>query len=269
MQLMEGVDQWRTVDGVSVLRVHYTADPKKRDPQWQQEARMATTTQDWAMEMEIDFSTVKGVAWYPEFNPEIHVARTPLQPIPNRAIITGFDYGLTPATIFVQTTPNGQIMVHYPELQSWESGMVKHANLVKQAMATYFPGYTFTHYGDPAGNQRAQTNERTCVQLLREDYGIIVRNGPVVFNQRDMPIRKALSTLVEGKPQLVIDPRNKWLIEALKGGYQRMEVNGEVLDKLNDNKYTHIVDALGYAVSMIQYQGEVPLKGKMPKLGEM
>jgi hypothetical protein len=267
-QLATGVDFWRTVDGVAVLQTHYTADPKKRDPGWIEEAKRGSTPAGWAQEMEIDWSVSTGVPWYPEFSADLHVAKEPLLPLPSRPIIAAFDYGLTPATVFTQTTALGQIVVLYPELQSWESGILAHGNIVKTQMQTYFPNYTFYFYGDPAGNQRAQTDEKTCVQTLREHYGINVVNGPVATAQRDIPIRKALSTLIQGKPQLLIDPRNTWLIEALKGGYKRKQVNDTVLDVVDDNEYTHIVDALGYAVSMINHQGEGP-QPKMPRLGKM
>jgi hypothetical protein len=261
---VEGVSEWDTVDGVHILRIHYTADPMKRDPAWIEEAKVGTTEQDWLQEMEIDWTITKGLPWYPEFNVQLHVAKQPLVPLKSLPVICGFDYGLTPATVFCQVTANGQILVHAPELQSWDSGIVTHAQKVKAAMATYFLGQQFFCYGDPAGNQRVQTDEKTCVQLLREDFGIFVKNGPVVFAQRDIPIRKALTTLINGKPQLLIDPRNLWLIEALKGGYRRMEVNDQVLDRLDDNKYTHIVDALGYAVSMVLFANEDNLAMAMP-----
>jgi hypothetical protein len=268
-ELMQGVDFWETKDGIHVLRVHYTADPTKRSEEWIAHNKIGSTEADWQMEMEVDWSSVKGVPFYPEFSVALHVAKEPLIPHPEKRVIAGQDYGLTPATVYVQVTPKGQILVLYPELQSWESGILRHGNLMIQAKQTYFPNNPITYYGDPAGNQRTQTDERTCVETLRDNYGINMINGPVVFNQRDIPIRKALSTLIDGKPQLLIDPRCTHLIEALKGGYCRRQVNDVVLDELEDNKYTHIVDALGYAVSMLHHSNEDLFKRKMPKLGGM
>jgi hypothetical protein len=266
MNLAQGIDFWRTVDGVAVLQTHYSADPKKRDQEWLDEAKRGSTPAGWAQEMELDWSVVRGVPWFEEFNIELHVAKAPLRPLSGK-IVAGWDYGLTPATVFIQVTPLGQILVHAPELQSWDSGILNHGNIVKTQMSQYFTHNEIVHYGDPAGNQRAQTDERTCVQTLRDVYGIHVFNGPVTATARDVPLRKAMTTLIQGRPQLQIDPRNTWLIEALKGGYKRKQVNDTVLDVLDDNEYTHIVDALGYAVSMINYQGEAPLKGKLPRLG--
>lgn len=199
VEAVDGITEWDTEDGFHVLRVHYSADPAKRGDEWKEREQKGTTLADWEQEMEINFNVPKGKPWYPEFRYDFHVASGPLVPIRGRPVIRGWDYGLTPATVFCQTTAKGQILVLWPELQSWESGVLAHGRIVQSESATYFPGYTFMDYGDPAGNQRAQTDEKTCVQTLREEYGINVSNGPVAAAQRDLPIRKALTTIHAGR----------------------------------------------------------------------
>ena len=266
---MPGLTEYDTADGFHVLRIHYTADPAKRSQEWIAKEQVGTTVKDWAQEFEINFNVPKGKPWYPEFRYDFHVAKGPLQPLPGRPVLRGWDYGLTPATVFAQTTAKGQILILWPELQSWESGILAHGRVVQSESATYFAGYTFQDYGDPAGNQRAQTDEKTCVQMLQEEYGINVLNGPVAFAQRDLPIRKALTTITpDGQPMLLIDPRCTWLIAALVGGYQRREVAGRITDELADNEYTHIVDGLGYIVSMAsravpEKPVDIPMAGRM------
>ena len=249
---MPGVTEYDTPDGFHVLRVHYTADPAKATEEWKKREQIGTTVADWEQEFEINFNVPKGKPWYPEFRYDCHVAKSHLLSIPSRPIIRGWDYGLTPATVFCQTTTKGQALVLFPELQSWESGILAHGRIVQSESRTYFPGYQFADYGDPAGSQRAQTDEKSCVQVLREEYGITVMPGPVASVQRDTPIRKALTTTTaDGQPMLLIDPRCTWLIAAMVGGYQRKEVAGRITDDLADNEYTHIVDALGYVLSMV------------------
>jgi hypothetical protein len=265
----QGVAEYDTPDGFHILRIHYTADPAKRSEEWKREQQQGTTAADWEQEMEINFNVPKGLPWYPEFRYDFHVAKGHLSPIPGRPVIRGWDYGLTPATVFCQTTAKGQVLVLWPELQSWESGVLAHGRVVQSESATYFPGYTFADWGDPSGSQRAQTDEKTCVQVLREEFGINVNSGPVAAAQRDLPVRKALTTITpDGQPMLLIDPRCTWLIAALTGGYQRKEVAGRVTDQLADNEYTHIVDALGYVVSMAG-RSEAPKKVNIPIAGRM
>ena len=251
-EALPGVTEYDTPDGFHILRVHYTADPHKTSSEWLERVRLGTTVADWEQEMEINFNVPKGEPWYPEFRYDYHVAKNHIQPVQGRPVIRGWDYGLTPATVFCQTTAKGQVIALYPELQSWESGILSHGRIVQSESRTYFPGYQFVDYGDPAGSQRAQTDEKTCVQVLREEYGINVLPGPVSAAKRDTPIRKALTTTTaDGRPMLLIDPRCTWLIAAMVGGYQRKEVAGKITDDLADNEYTHIVDALGYVLSMV------------------
>jgi hypothetical protein len=249
---MQGITEYTTPQGVHVLRIHYTADPDKRSKEWVDEQKRGMTQAAWEREYEINFHVHPGKPWYPEFRMDFHVAKEPLEPIRGRPIATGWDYGLTPATLFGQTTAKGQLMILYPELQSTDCGILAHGRVVNLEMNTHYPNYQFYHYGDPAGNQRAQTDEKTANQVLQQEYKINVFPGPVSFEQRDNAWRKALTTLTpDGQPMLIIDPRCTWLIGALSGGYHRKEVAGRLLDVPDKNEYSHIVDAGGYMIACV------------------
>jgi|SRR5665647_353438 len=265
---MEGITEFKR-NGIHVMRIHYTADPDKRTAEWMAGAKIGMTLQGWKKEMEIDPTIKLGKAWYPEFRYDFHVAKEPLTPIYGRPMVSGWDYGLTPATLFGQTTAKAQLCILYPELQSFDHGILAHGRVVKSEMATYFPGYTFTHFGDPAGNQRAQTDEKTANQILRDEHGITVLPGPVSFETRDNAIRKLLTmTTPDGQPMLLIDPRDSWLIGAFTGGYHRKEVAGRFLEDPEKNEYSHIMDCLGYIASMVYTVVERPKRnGPAPKRG--
>lgn len=248
---MEGITEYKTPQGVHVLRIHYTADPDKRSPEWKAKNKAGMTHAAWEREYEINFDVFAGKAYYPEFRYDYHVAKNPLQPIPGRPICRGWDYGLTPATVCVQPTAKGQLMLLYPELQSWDCGIKAHGRVVKSESSAFFPGYSFTDYGDPAGNQRAQTDEKTANQILREEYEIKVLPGPVSFEKRDNAIRDVLTTTTpDGQPMLLIDPRCTFIIAAFTGGYRRKEVAGRYSEDPDKNEYSHIMDAFGYVASM-------------------
>ena len=248
---MKGITEYDN-NGVHVLRVHYSADPSKDTPEWIAEQKKGTTTAAWEQEYEINFYAIQAKAWFPEFKRETHVAKQPLNPIGGRPVLRGWDYGLTPATVFAQTTAKGQLQALYPEIQSWDNGITAHGAVVVSESSTYFPGYRFSDYGDPAGNQRAQTDEKSCNQILREKYGIIVYPGPVSEMARHESVRNLLtSTTPDGQPMLLIDPRCTWLIQCLEGGYQHKEVAGRYLDVVADNEYTHTTDAFMYITSMV------------------
>lgn len=249
---MEGITEYDTAQGVHVLRVHYTADPSKRTPEFTAEARRGMSEQDFEREYEINFNAPRGKAWYPEFRFDLHVAKEPLSPIPGRPIGRFWDYGLTPATAFGQTTAKGQLLILYPELQSEDCGITAHGAVVASESKTWFPGYQFNDIGDPAGNQRVQTDEKSCNDILREKYGINVLPGPVSFTERDEALRNLLKELTpDGQPRILIDPRCAHIIAAFRGGYQRKEVAGVYMEEPEKNMFSHIMDAIQYGASVI------------------
>jgi len=249
---MQGVTEYDR-NGVHVLRIHYSADEDKRSPEWKDEQRRGMSKAMWDKEYEIKFDVFTGKVWFTQFRPEFHVAKEPLPPIPGRPVFRGWDYGLTPATVFAQTTAKGQLLVLYPELQSWDNGITAHGLVVRSESSTYFPGYDFLDYGDPAGNTRCQNDEKTANDILREKYNISVQPGPVAELARHEALRHYLTTLTpDGAPRLLIDPRCTFLIKALGGGYQHKEVAGKRLDIVADNEYTHIVDGLMYVCAMVR-----------------
>jgi hypothetical protein len=268
---MKGITEYNTAQGIHVLRIHYTADPDKCSPQWIAEQKKGITQAQWEREYEINFHVFPGKPWYPEFRYDFHVAKANLSPIPNRPLIRGWDYGLTPATCFCQSTAKGQMLILYPELQSVDCGIINHGKVVQAESHTYFPGYTFHDYGDPAGNTRSQNDEKTANQLLRTEYGIVVLPGPVSDTARWEAVRKLLTTTTpDGQPMLLIDPRCTWIIGAFTGGYHRKEVSGVLLEDVEKNEYSHIMDAIGYVAARVFSMPERPQRNRpMPKRGAL
>ena len=59
--VVPGVKQWTNPrNQFLVYQIHYTADPRKRNPNWIQGERSAMPINDWNREYEIDFSSFTG-----------------------------------------------------------------------------------------------------------------------------------------------------------------------------------------------------------------
>lgn len=112
---------------------------------------------------------------YPEYMDNVHCAKDVLKPMQSIGIILGFDFGLMPACTFSQISPRGQ------KLFLDEMYVEKHGAMgIRQLSREYIVPYLLDNflpwlikglicgYGDPAGTQRAQTDEKTCYQILRE-----------------------------------------------------------------------------------------------------
>lgn len=71
---LPGLSLRRTRDGKAVLRVHHTADPDKRSPEWRRRERDRFTSEAiFKQEVDIDYEAKDGALVYPEFDETLHV----------------------------------------------------------------------------------------------------------------------------------------------------------------------------------------------------
>jgi hypothetical protein len=190
---------------------------------------------------------------YGDYDESVHLADEPIIPAPHVPIVVGMDFGLTPCAVFLQNLRGRWLVLH--ELVAQDMGAAKFAPLLRQEIARVFPGVDlskFIIWGDPSGDYRAQSDETTPFQMLRAG-GITARpaptNDPVV---RIGAVESVLTRMTDGQPSLLIDPSCVNLKRGFAGGYQyrRLQVSsGERYDdKPDKNKYSHIHDALQYAL---------------------
>jgi hypothetical protein len=176
--------------------------------------------------------------------------------VPGIPIRIGLDFGLTPAASFGQRLPNGR-WIWFHELPTEDMGIKRYAALLIREIQEKFPGFEFeTIWGDPAGEQRAQTDETTPFEILNAEFeraGLALKALPAPTN--DATIRReslgnVLSRIIDGKPGLMISPTMKIMRKGLNGGYcfKRMKVLGDerFYDSPEKNKYSHIVESGEY-----------------------
>lgn len=73
VELPKGMMFRRTENGNAVLRVHYSADPRK-DAAWAENAKKKYSKKsNWDLEMEIRYDAKKGSLVYPEFQDHLHI----------------------------------------------------------------------------------------------------------------------------------------------------------------------------------------------------
>jgi hypothetical protein len=186
---------------------------------------------------------------YPMFDEAVHVSREPIIATPSVPIIVGLDFGLTPAAAFCQSVRGRWYVLH--ELVAQDMGIVRFSEVLKQEMAQKFPNFQFIVYGDPAGDYRAQTDERTPFQILRKSgikAYVAPTNDPAL---RIEAVATPLNRMVDGQPGFMIDQRCTNLVKGFRGGYhyRRLQVSGAARheERPDKNKFSHIHDALQYA----------------------
>lgn len=205
-------------------------------------------------------STRAGKPVYPEYQDDVHCAKEPLKPLAGVDVILGWDFGLTPSCVQVQVTPRGQLLV-LGEISAEDMGIRQFSrDAVRPFLSSRFPaGTVFRSYGDPAGNQRAQTDEQTCMEELRASgiptegartngftarreavAGFLTRQGGFLLDQGCMRLRKGFISGYHYKRHNVI-------------GSDGREVFAVQPDK---NIYSHVHDALQYAA--LEAEGGAP-----------
>lgn len=214
----------------------------------------ADKSKDWVtVYIDGDYGfVIDGKAVFPEYNDRVHCQS--LNPVAGKPIIRGWDFGLTPACSYSQILPGGRWLI-FDEMVSDNMGIDRFSDDVLAHSTRCFPmGATFEDYGDPAGEQRAQTDERTCFEIMWAK-GIQIEGGEQNLTIRLESVRKPLRTLgPDGEPMLALHPRCKVTRKAFRGGYQyrRMKVSGERYTSAPDkNAYSHIMDGIQYPATRL------------------
>jgi hypothetical protein len=194
--------------------------------------------------------SLSGQPVFRAFDRDTHVAKSTLNHIKlqTHPLIIGMDFGLTPACTINQIDAQGRLLT-FADLTSEGMGTLRFCReKLKPLLANRFPGMNVLIIGDPAGQQRAQTDERSVFDILRQEGFRVVPAKTNSIVARVNSVDKVLTRTVDGKPGHLIDPCATKLIAALRGGYRyKIRQNGETDDKPEKNSHSHIADAHQYA----------------------
>lgn len=214
---------------------------------------------------------------YQEFNETLHVRQ--IYPVQGAKLVIGLDFGLTPAAVITQTDARGRLLV-LDELCGDDMG-------IRQFLEDALIPYLMTNYdawwrkkdamieliGDPAGEQKAQTDEKSCFQEVRAKNLRIRAAKTNAYLPRRGAVAWYLSKLIGGQPGFILDEDCKVLRKGFNGGYKyrRVQVTGDerYTDEPVKNKFSHPHDALQYAAMEtggIQAitQGQRPAAPRLP-----
>lgn len=195
----------------------------------------------------------EGKPVFPEYNDDLHCSKLDLQPYKNLPIILGFDFGLTPACIFGQVSPRGRLIV-FDELVSESMGIRQFLrDCVKPHIEQHYSDFLehIIVVGDPAGNQRAQSDESTCLDEIRSaGFKDVEPASTNSFIARREAVAGYLTRLSDGEPCFLLSPKAKICRRGFLGGYrfQRVQVSGEerFKDVPEKNQFSHPHDGLQY-----------------------
>lgn len=205
-------------------------------------------------------SIFSGKAVYAEeWNDQLHTRE--VRPVQGKRMVIGIDFGLTPAAVITQLDMRGRLLV-LDEICGRDIGIKAFLAdlLVPHLIGIYGPWWNKRNQegdpmivciGDPAGNQKAQTDERSCFQEVR-DVGLSIRPARTnAYLPRRDAVAWFLSRLAGGQPSLMLDPCCPMLRKGFNGGYRyrRLQIVGDerYTNEADKNAYSHPHDALQYA----------------------
>jgi len=276
MASIEGIREYKNPkNGFLVLDVKYTADPRKRTPEWLAEARAGMPTAQWQREYGDLWTVYEGKPVYADFNPVVHEVHGPLVPPRRHRLISGWDAGPTDVSLawVLGITSVGQRRVQIIDEYQVEDGDVedfiqvimsrvridwaklggRSLDIVDQSMFT------------PSGIER-----RSLVDYMRR-HGLSPQPGEISFAKRRGVIENMLTSFsvvdASGKiiPDLTIHERCQFLREAMRGGYcyNKLRGGGEYKETPLKNKFSHIANAMEYLCSRLESVSiKVPYEGK-------
>ena len=279
-----------TPDGYWCCRVHWSAVPN-----YDYESACVGMSEDQIQrELEINWSASSGLAVYPQFQWNVHVASEELQYWPNLPLHLGLDAPGTPALAIGQLNPWGQLQIfpslHPPEGQItsfYEFGEWMATHLYREYCKPYgreLEQLKMVIIGDPAGNavpprtDGSRQDMRSCWEILRTGVRLFMgedENGQAQYADRpgwgwsvipgvvsarrrvEMVQARLMQKLGDDLPAIIIDPREDYIIRAFQGLYcYDRYPDGSYSDTPSKNAASHIMNAVEYMVSRLTARPE-------------
>lgn len=194
-------------------------------------------------------ASLAGKPVFRAFNVDIHVAKEPLRVIQGTPLVIGVDAGLSPAAVFGQVDYQGRVLGHNALISESMGALRFIREKIKPLIANKFPGLPVTVVIDPAAQQRAQTDERTVMDMFKAE-GLAVKPARTnAVPARIAAVDQFLTRTVDGKPAFLLDKEGcSPLISALRGRYRyKVNTKGDIDEKPEKNHpWSDVADSLQY-----------------------
>ena len=167
-------------------------------------------------------------------------------------IIIGIDGGRSPAVVFVQRDDYGIIRVLSEitvDSQDFVSAQWFVDQKIKPHISRFYNGYNFIMAPDPTLENGNEVVSYTAADVYRNAGFKVVLPASNKPEIRIDGVRTLLNKNVMGRAKLQISPKCRKLISGFNHGYMyEKDQKGNLKDKPLKNDYSHVHDALQYAI---------------------
>jgi hypothetical protein len=190
----QGMALRRTASGTAVLRIHYTADTKKRGEWAEKQKKKYVKKSNWDLEMEIKYDAKKGTLVYPEFDVSLHVVKDSMVPKRGCLFMAADPHPRTPhAFLWVLISRDGDWWVYR---DFWPSKMYGVAQELKDGDPDNL--YTAREYAETIA--RLEGNRIMWVGKGDDARGDLIESGEKIWDRFMDQAGKGFQVSAEGQP---------------------------------------------------------------------
>jgi len=254
---MEGVEVWQnSKNKFIVYQLHYSADPKKQNPEWLDAIKSSMTVGKFRQEYDLQWDTFVGKPVYPDFSDKLHTTKDRVLPEIGLPLILGIDQGLHAAVVICQM--QGQKFVVMDEIRAENMGAERFIEKVTNYLSVHYPEWSnyerdFLCYMDPSGFNKRDVDERTYATVWLKRGFKRLFPGEMLWEPRRGSVEQMLIKQNKEGPCFVIDKAHApILVKGFAGGYRYTEKAFEIEPNKArpiKDEYSDVHDALQYAMS--------------------
>lgn len=272
--------------GGRYVRIHYSADPGKRDPGWAESERVGMGRREWDREMEMREDVYDGEPVYADYIDDVHcptAIRSASLPVVNGSTyFGGWDCGqtLSPAFVLCQVTPRPfQVHALLEVVSEGAMPMETFAPLVLQRLMQWHQGLwaDVRHFGDLTVSVRSGSTGETAAEVALR-HGVRISPVSNQWAGRYSAVTWMLTRrLAEDMPGLFVSGGGcPVLREGFLGAYRftpaaagDLRGPGLILQQPLKNAWSHVHDALQYAALAIKKDLDKRAGGEVLRRGSV
>lgn len=254
---VEGVEVWQNPKNKFIVyQLHYSADPKKKNPEWLDAIRSGMTIAKFNQEYELQWDTFIGKPVYPDFSERLHTTQETIQPEFGLPLILGIDQGLHAACVVCQLQGNKFVVMD--EIRAENMGAERFVEKVTNYLSINYPEWgdwakDYLCYMDPSGFNKRDVDERTYASVWTKKGFKRLFPGEMLWEPRRSAVEQYLIKQDKNGSLFQIDKaKAPLLVKGFMGGYRYPERAFEIEPiKARPIKDDHsdVHDALQYAMS--------------------